>query len=305
MSATVPRANTTNVKHLRIIIIGAGYTGLAIATSARAAGHAVLLTVTTDDKAAKLRRDGFDAITFDADHQLSLDTDFRGESAVITVPPSRSAPRVRGVHAVAALLDTGFRRLVYLSSTAVYGDHDGGDIDGHTPVSPLSARGQRRLDAELAVRIACADLSRECAILRLPGIYGPGRTLLPRMKSGDYRLVGGGHRRSNRVHVDDAAAAVLALLSADSFTQPAYVAADDGLYTSRSLARALCDATGLPMPPDVALDEIPEARHAFWLGDRRATSPGLRALGWTPRWPDSARGILAAAGVTPEPSESS
>lgn len=121
---------------------------------------------------------------------------------------------VDGVNALLNVLETGPlkdrpRRFIFVSSTAVYGEAQGAWVDESTPPAPASFRGGVMLEGE--ARVLRSPLQR--SVLRLGGIYGPGRDRLPRLvATGEARCPGGGPLWSNRIHRDDAARALIHLL---------------------------------------------------------------------------------------------
>lgn len=191
---------------------------------------------------------------------------------------------------------SGARRVVYLSSTSVYGDRGGRVVDADTPTDPDTPMGRARVSAEREFLDACGAADAAGMVLRLPGIYGPGRTIRDRVAAGEYRIpaepeVAG--RWSNRIHRDDVASAVLTLLDRGSAGE-AYLASDGTPFRADALIRWVAEQVGVPTPPSVPLAEFGPFARQLWAGSRRCDATKLRALGWTPAYDDVFAGHLAS-----------
>lgn len=274
-----------------LLIAGLGYCGRVLAM---AAPHATVWgTVRSAESATALEAEGLNVAC--AEFPDAVDTvrisGVRFGHGVITLgttdPPE---PAVAG--AVRWLVSHGVERVVYLSSTSVYGDHDGGWVDADTPPAPDTAMGRRRVLAEAAFERACQAQGVEGMVLRLPGIYGPGRTLRGRLLSGSYAYPRDSERWSNRIHVDDVSTAVLTLL--ERGVPGRYMAADGVPFRALDLVSWACEHLGIPMPEGVAFDDLSPRAKPFWLGSRRCDCAKLRALGWEPTYADYRDGFAAA-----------
>jgi nucleoside-diphosphate-sugar epimerase len=166
------------------------------------------------------------------------------------VPPTRP-DEVR--ETLTDLVQQGARRAVYVSSTSVYGAVNG-VADVSTPRSPTSDRGRARAGEE--------DVFLEAggAVVRLPGIYGPGRSIFNRLGPA-YRLVDGGTKWSARIHRDDVAMALEVLLRHGG-NQP-YLLCDDEPFQVRDLVAHACGLANLPLPPTETLPEYAARRGEF------------------------------------------
>jgi nucleoside-diphosphate-sugar epimerase len=176
------------------------------------------------------------------------------------------------------------RRLSYLSSTGVYGDAGGAWVD---EASPIRGRRQSRNQAD-------ADwLALGARVYRLPGIYGPGRSMLDRARAGKAHRIDLPDQVFSRVHVEDIASGVIAGLNAPP---GAYNLADDLPCGQNALVERACAMLGLEPPPLQSLDEArlsPEAL-AFYAENRRvANGKAKRVLGWRPLYPTYVEGLRA------------
>lgn len=190
--------------------------------------------------------------------------------------------------------ELGQRWLGYLSSTGVYGDADGAWVDETAPVG--SGRRSARAEAD------SAWLDLGARVFRLPGIYGPGRSALDRVRDGRAHRIDLPDQVFSRIHVDDLAAGVVA-----GFDAPvgAYNLADDLPTSQNAVIEEACRLLGVPVPTLKSLDEAglsPQAR-AFYSENRRvANGKAKRVLGWRPRHADFRSGLsscLASARSAP------
>jgi len=158
----------------------------------------------------------------------------------------------------------GGRTLAYLSSTGVYGDTGGAWVDESAPVVGAGGRGRRTARADADGRW----LAQGARVFRLPGIYGPGRSPLDRVRSGRAHRTGIAGQVFSRIHVDDLAAGVIA-----GFDAPpgAYNLSDDMPMSQDAVIEFAAGLLGIDPPPIVPLDALtPEAR-AFHAENRRVS----------------------------------
>ena len=185
-------------------------------------------------------------------------------------------------HVIEALPDMP-KRTVFVSSSAVYGEHGGDWIDEDTPPSPPGFNGRVLIEAEawLASR-PVGGIS-----LRLAGLYGPGRTqLFDRLREGKAAVPRGRQVYANRIHVDDAAAAIACLLDVAA-PERVYIGVDDTPLPIDELYDHLARLIGAPPPPDgPALAGV---------GNKRLSNARLRATGFRCAWPDARDGYAALA----------
>lgn len=261
----------------RVVVLGAGYAGLAVARAALARGLSVVATTRSRDRAAAL---GTAHPDLAVEHVAELDSAAARlvdahTHVVVTFPPdgatdARLAPDL--AHA---------RALTYLSTVGVYDDH-AGHLDDATPLpAEPSPRASARLAAERSWREVGAT------VLRCPAIYGADRGVHVRLARGTFRVPGDGTRATSRVHVDDLAAFTLASAAARAET---FVVGDERPTTHDEVVRWVCAERGLPHPGYVPLDEV----HRTLRADRRVdASRALRELRVTLRFPSYREGMRA------------
>jgi nucleoside-diphosphate-sugar epimerase len=184
-----------------------------------------------------------------------------------------------GLRGLLARLDgTALERVLFVSSSAVYGDHQGDWVDEDTVPNPPGFNGEVLLDAE---RWLLAS-SLPATVLRLAGLYGPGRLqLLDRLRASKVSVPRERPHWANRIHVDDAAAAIAHLLPSPS-AQTLYLGVDDTPLPLDVLYDHLAALVGAPPPP--------QGPPPGGVGSKRLANTRLRASGWVPRWPDARAG---------------
>jgi nucleoside-diphosphate-sugar epimerase len=251
----------------RLFVFGLGYTAGVIARDLRAQGWEVAGTggghLPFDDE-DRVRR-----ALAEASHVLS------------SVPPSAGVDPVLVRYGDA--LPHGW--LGYLSSTGVYGDTGGAWVDETAPTG--GGRRSARAEAD------AAWLARRARVFRLPGIYGPARSALDRVREGKAHRIDMPGQVFSRVHVEDIASGVVAALAAPP---GAYNLADDLPCSQNAVIEEACRLTAVPAPPLLSLEEdgLSPAARAFYAENRRvANGKARRVLGWRPRYPTYCDGLRA------------
>lgn len=211
-------------------------------------------------------------------------------------PPEtgRTDPRLRAL--LAACEKTGLpAKVILLSTTAVYGDCDGKWIDESEPVNPQTDRGKRRLDAETAVREWAGKHQTPYVILRVSGIYGPGRLPVERLQQRLPILREDQAPFSNRIHQDDLA--LVCVAAAERAANGAIYNVCDGHPSTMShYFKSVAKALGLPPPPEIgreqARQQLSPGMLSYLSESRRMSNAKLlRELGITLQYPDLAAGL--------------
>ncbi len=230
-----------------LFCFGLGFSALTVARQLLQQGYRVSGTCREDDKAARMRDLGITPMAIPLQPN-SLDATIT--HVLVSIPPGPDGDFVARDYGKALEALPHLEWLGYLSTTAVYGDQDGGWIDEDAPLSPTSARGRKRLSAEHAWQALTLPLH----IFRLAGIYGPGRNQIEKLRAGKaHRVIKPGHIVS-RVHVDDVAQTVLA-----SIAQPnpgrIYNICDDEAAPPQDVVEFAAKLSGLAVPPDIAIED--------------------------------------------------
>ena len=277
----------------RLVVFGLGYSGRAIALAAAASGAAV--TVVTRDpgraEAQALAAAGLAVAGFDAPPLAGA------THLVATAAPDAAGDPVLAAHRD-AIVAARPAWIGYLSTTGVYGDRGGAWVDEATAPAPGQDRSRRRLAAEHAWE----DLARRRGValdlIRLAGIYGPGRSALDDVRGGRARrIVKPGHAFS-RIHVADIAALVLAAMGRPGTGVRVLHGADDLPAPSAEVVAEAARLLGAPPPPEVPFEEAARTMSpmalSFWAENRKVANALTKAAtGWAPRFPTYREGLAA------------
>ena len=199
---------------MNLFIFGVGFSGIEIAKAALAKRAAVAGTTRSDAKAARLAELGMEPFVFDG---ASISAAMAGRLKCVTHLLVSIGPYAAGDPALNALgrdltpKMPALEWIGYLSTVGVYGDHDGAWVDEATECKPVSDRSIERLRAEAAWRALADEISKPLAILRLSGIYGPGRNTFVNLKDGSAKRIIKPGQYFNRIHVADISGAVMLL----------------------------------------------------------------------------------------------
>lgn len=270
------------------LVVGCGYLGRVVAARWLARGRRV--AAVTRGRAAELAAAGIEPIIADVTDPTSLGRLPEAATVLYAVGMDRSAGKpmrevyVAGLaHVLAALPRPG--RLVYVSSTGVYGQTDGSEVDEESPTEPTEPSGKVVLEAERTLRAALPA----AVVLRFAGIYGPGRVLRQRQLLAGEPLTADPDKWLNLIHMEDGADAVLAAeaRAADGDT----LIVSDGTPATR---RQVYTETARLLGVEARFEPGPPAAEP----NRRASNRRLRALGWAPRFPSYAEGLADAVGST-------
>lgn len=274
-----------------VLIVGCGDLGLRVARLLLARGTPVHGVVRSPARAEALRAQGLHAHVVDLDAAADLPA---AERVYWFAPPPASGhtdPRL--AHALDRLAQPP-RRLVYVSTSGVYGDCGGRWIDEDEPLKPQSDRGRRRLDAEQ--RLAASAIP-EVVVLRVPGIYGPGRLPLERLRRGVPVIADDQSPWTNRIHADDLAQAAVAAMERGR-PGAAYNVSDGRPSTMTDYFSRCARLLGLPEPRRIPLaqaaDTLGPALMSFLDESKRLINRRLcEELGVVLRYPDLDHGLPA------------
>lgn len=283
------------------MIIGCGDVGLRMVRALRGRWRIYALTHSVN-RHALLRAEGIVPVAGDLDRPETLDR-LAGlaQDVVHFAPPPGSGTRdARTANLIRALAKGGSlpQRMVYISTSGVYGDCGGAVVDETRRARPSSDRARRRLDAERQLRAWGAETGVHVSILRVPGIYAAERLPLARLKAGTPALETGQDPYTNHIHADDLARTVMAALSRGRSGR-AYNASDDSSMKMGDYFDLVADQFGLPHPPRISREaaerEIPESTLSFMRESRRLANRRLKKeLRVRLRYPSVAQGVVAA-----------
>jgi nucleoside-diphosphate-sugar epimerase len=172
-------------------------------------------------------------------------------------PPATGTADTRTCNLLAALAKGGIlpARVVYVSTSGVYGDCGGARVDESRAVHPQTDRARRRVDAERQLALWCSERGVALVILRAPGIYAADRLPLERLRMGAPVLRAEDDVYTNHIHADDLAAIVVCALE-DAAPGGAYNASDDSEIRMGDWFDLVAERAGLPRPPRIARSEV-------------------------------------------------
>jgi len=286
----------TKIGKPRLLILGCGDVGMRLL--ARLQERFRVYAVTSQAaRVPLLRAAGAIPIVADLDQPPTLARLARLAPYVVHLAPPRSEgesdARTRNLTAI--LPDKS--RLVYISTTGVYGDCGGALFDETRPVRPQNARARRRVAAENLLRAWARRRQSRLAILRVPGIYAADRLPLERLQKATPALQEQDDVYTNHIHADDLAALiVLALFRAGP--SRVYHAVDDSVMKMGGYFDAVADAFGLPRPPRLPRAELAASVSpmllSFMSESRRLQNQRIKAeLGFRLRYPTVADGLAS------------
>ena len=289
-----------------IAILGCGYVGLELGRQLTAAGHRPIGVRRSESGLGAIEDAGFEAVQADVTDSETLAAVPDMDALVFAASSGgRDAEAAREVYVEGlrtAIEQFGEReespeRLVYTSSTGVYGDHGGDWVDEETPLEPTTDKTEVLAEAERVALEASAERGIDGTVARLAGIYGPDRTRLERYLEGP---VTEGYL--NMIHRDDAAGAVRFLLEEDLARGEVVLVVDDEPVSKWAFADWLADECGEPHPPkqttEERLDEdVSERVRRRVLTSKRCSNEKLRSLGYDfsyPTYRDGYQGEIEA-----------
>jgi nucleoside-diphosphate-sugar epimerase len=282
---------------LRIFFFGVGYCARCLI--AREPWIEASGTARTTERAAALRGGGVDAHAFDgAQAAGGLEQALRkSEAIVVSIPPrnGNGAAVERFEAAIAAA--PGLGRVLYYSTIGVYGDHSGGWVDERSATLTRTVRGLARLDDEARWSAVARARGIEADILRLAGIYGPGRNALVNLRLGQARRIVKPGQVFNRAHVDDIAELSRLVLTGRLEGQ-IWNVADEEPAPPQDVVAYAATLLGLAPPPEERFDETRLSPMAaeFYADNKRVSIAKAKALlGFAPAYPTYREGLKALA----------
>lgn len=270
-----------------IFIFGAGYSGRAFARD-RPQGVRVSGTTRTVEKFAGLEAAAIEPLLFDG----HLTSEIRAKLAETTQLVVSAAPGADGDPVLDVARDAilhhmpALRWIGYLSTVGVYGDHGGKWIDETAECRPKPGRSQARLDAEQAWHELGEEVGRPVAILRLSGIYGPGRNAFVNLENGTAKRLIKKDQVFNRIHVDDISGALWHLLDADR--GGIYNVTDDEPAPPQDVVSYAAQLMGVDAPPEIPFEtaQLSPMARSFYGENKRVANTEIRATGYEFRFPD-------------------
>lgn len=291
----------------KLFCFGYGYTAGFLAKALKAAGWKVAGTTTDPDKKDYLRKSGINALLFDHNH--AINDPFAAFSDVthvlLSVPPGAEGDPVFEVHGDDLASMKNLQWVGYLSTTAVYGNHDGNWVDETTPPAPTSRRGSLRLKAEQQWMGLYETDGLPVHIFRLAGIYGPGRSAVDSVRTGTARRIDKKDHVFNRIHVEDIVQALIASMN-DPRPGTVYNLSDDEPSSSCQVISFACNLVGLDPPPLTPYEgtEMAPIVRSFYKDNKRVRNDRIKQeLGVRLKYPDYRAGLQACTDIAADVAE--
>jgi nucleoside-diphosphate-sugar epimerase len=286
-----------------VSIVGCGYTGRRLAERLRKSGSSVHGFATRAQSLREIAAAGAEALPLDLDRAIAP-IDFTGQLIYYMVPPAPQAGDPRLDRFLGALSGTP-KRLVYLSTTGVYGNQAGARVSEDTAPAPGSPRAARRLAAESAVRAWAESHQASWCVLRVSGIYGPGRLPIERLRGAVPAILPEQATPSSRIHVTDLVTACIAAGFSPGADRRIYNITDGSDHSLTEYLRRVAAIARLPSPPLVSRAEAERTLSAsswsFLAESRRVdNSRMLKELGVALKYHDLDAGIRESLAESPQ-----
>lgn len=282
-----------------LVCFGLGYSAAGIAARVAARGWRVSATATTHAGAERIAALGYDAFAFDgtkgnAGLERALS---EADHVLMSAPPGVDGDPVLRVFGGVLAASNSVRWAGYLSTIGVYGDWQGAWVDETSVLKPASDRSVRRADAEAAWLALGARTGKQVIVFRLAGIYGPGRSAIDNLREGTARRIVKPGQVFNRIHRDDIAGAVLAVIDGKP-RHAIYNICDDEPGPPQDVVAFAAELLGLPVPREIAFADarLSPMGASFYAENKRASNARAKGdLGWRLIYPNFREGLRAIA----------
>ena len=288
---------------MNLLIFGFGYSARYFARRRAAMFASVCGTRRDGARAAALAQAGVTGLAFDgARHDPRLPQRLAQADALLaSIPPDGAADPALRVFRAQIAAAPHLQRIVYLSTIGVYGDHDGAWVDETSATQPGSARNKARIGVEQQWLALGAETGKAVSVLRLAGIYGPGQSVLEKLREGSAQRIVKPGQVFNRIHVEDIARAIAAALAPGAPTG-IFNVSDDEPAPPQDVMLFAADVLGIDPPPplDFATATLSPMARSFYGENKRVRNARLkRELGVELAFPTYREGLQAlAAGKT-------
>ena len=280
---------------MRLFTFGYGFSAQALGTRLTAQGWSLAATYRRAEDAERLKALGVDAVSVSDPGALAAELKAADAVLVTAAPDTGGCPGLRALVPAMARAGAFPDWLGYLSTTGVYGDRQGGWVFESGRLAAQSMEGARRVAAERDWLDVGKGMGLTTTIFRLPGIYGPGRSTLDRLRAGRAKRIVAPGQVFSRIHVDDLAAGLAA-----SIARPRaggiYNLCDDEPAANSEVVAYAAGLLDLPVPPEVPVEAANLAGPAqrFYAESKRVSNARAKAeLGWRPAYPTYREGLSA------------
>lgn len=278
-----------------LLVFGGGWLGQAAALATRRGGGTAVVTSRDPERRAGLEAAGLTALD-PADAPALAEAVGQASAVLVTAPPDQTGcPGLQALTPAIATAGAWPDWIGYASSTAVYGDRAGGWTFEDDALNAASIEGARRVRVEREWLDAGRGLGLTIQIFRLPGLYGPGRSVLDRLRAGTAQRVRKPGQVFNRIHADDVVSGLFASM-ARPMPGAVFNLADDEPTAADTVVEWAARRLGLPPPPEVDWSDpsVSQAMRRFYLDSKRISNARAKAvLGWRPAYPSYREGLEA------------
>ncbi|PDT17099.1 NAD(P)-dependent oxidoreductase [Rhizobium sp. J15] len=273
---------------MHVMIFGCGFSGMAIAKAFAGENVRVSGTTRSAEKIEALRHAGIEAFLFDGEKMEDRLVQALADVThlVQSIAPGKADPLLRLLGEDGAGLLPKLEWIGYLSTVGVYGDHKGAWIDEETPCVPVSGRSKERLEAEDGWLAMGEERGMPAAVLRLSGIYGPGRNAFCNLEKGTARRLIKKDQVFNRIRVEDIGAATRYL--SDHRLGGIYNVTDDRPGPPQDVIVEAARLMGVEPPPEQPFEtaELTPMARSFYGENKRVSNAKLKAAGFQFSFPN-------------------
>ena len=273
----------------RFFLFGAGYSARAFASARRDASIQIAGTTRSPEKFEALRHAGIEPLLFDGENlspELVATLADATHIIISAAPDDLGDPVLRAAKGDIARLAPQLRWIGYLSTVGVYGDRGGGWVDETGECKPLSKRSKDRVAAEREWIALGEQTGVPVAILRLSGIYGPGRNAFVNIKNGTAKRLIKPGQVFNRIHAADIAGALWHLAEHD--TGGIFNVTDDMPAPPQDVVAYAADLMGVEPPPEIpfASAQLSTMARSFYGENKRVSNAAIKSTGYSFHYPD-------------------
>jgi len=284
---------------MNLFVFGLGYSALNFVLKHRHDFTSVAGTVTSPEKKTQLLEAGIEAYVFshdEADPEI-VDALARADILLVSTPPGDAGDPVLTKYALPLLRAKSIRKVIYLSTVGIYGDRGGAWVDETSMPMTTNERSLMRLAVENLWRALVREGDRSLYVLRLSGIYGPGRNALVQLHKGTAKRLVKPGQVFNRIHVEDITQAIALCCQREAGTEDLlFNITDNEPAPAQDVVAYAASLLEIEPPPEVDFDtaDLTEMARSFYSECKRVSNKLARQqLNFKPRYPSYREGMRA------------
>lgn len=284
---------------MRLFVFGYGFSARALARRLAPRGWSLGVTARDPAQLQRLAAEGISGVLVDDANGLAAELSLANAILVTAPPDAAGCPGLRTLVPQLARARAFPDWLGYLSTTGVYGDRRGGWVFETSRLWAQSMEGARRVAAERDWLEVGRGMGLTVQVFRLPGIYGPGRSVLDRLRAGQARRIVAPGQVFSRIQVDDLAIGLEASIARPR-AGATYNLCDDEPAPNSDVIAYGARLLSISAPPEVALADAGLSPMAlrFYAESKRVSNARAKAeLGWRPMYPTYREGLAAILGA--------